>query len=504
MSSKAGTPCTDCTAASATSAQPNTRPHSQPDHHTNGVRQSGTSSGTGTPASLDSGQLGIGELLDRRWQFTLDGAPLTENELATLADAAMPCVRLRNRWILLDDVLRERLKTRRLPPQGRLQALLDVLYGHITLDGRTIACRPADGLALLIENLHNPTPVPLPAGIPDLYPYQATAVQRLHRLTELGFGALLADEMGTGKTVTALAFHLLRSQSKHAPTLVICPTTVIDHWCDEAAQHIPDTPVIRYQGPHRSLTALRPHSIVITSYEVLRRDHRQLTEISWGLVVADEAQRVKNSRIHLSRLIRSLTGARLALTGTPMENSPTDLWAILDWCNPELFGSRTQFNAPYTRPLAHTTPEATQDTEDRLKALLKPFMIRRLKEDPALNLRLPAKHIKHHPVPLSPEQIGLYEALTRDTLEQVRACANSPRRGQLVLNLINSLKKICISPAHYLDEDTESVAADPAEAARRAPKFATLYNLLHTTRERGGPPSSSPPMYTPVNSSTAT
>lgn len=443
--------------------------------------------GIGTPAPLETGQLGIGELLDRRWQFSLDGTPLTETELETLAESALPCVRLRNKWILLDNALRTQIRTRHLPKASRQQAILDVLYGSVTIEGRTYACCPADGLALLIEELQNSAPTAPEQGNQGsltLYPYQADAVHWLTRLTALGFGGLLADDMGTGKTITALAFHCKHTLHNPAPTLVICPQSLVEHWCREIAKHAPQTPVVRYQGPQRTLNTIRPKSIVVTTYHLLRRDHQELTGIEWGLVIADEAQALKNEQTQVARLIRSLAGVRLALTGTPIENRPDDLWAIMDWLNPELFNSRTQFNALYTRPLERpATDGETQDVIDRFQSLLKPFMRRRLKAD--LGLQLPKKRETKHQVCLSSEQIGLYEALSRDTLLQLSACPANARRGQLVLNLINSLKKICISPAHYLGEPVESVAADPDEAARRAPKLEQLHSLLHPIREQG-------------------
>ncbi|MEU1223059.1 DEAD/DEAH box helicase [Streptomyces microflavus] len=441
--------------------------------------------GLGTPDPVEGGQLGIGELLDRRWQFTIDGTPLTEQELDILADAALPFVRIRNRWIVIDATLRSLLRTRRLPSQPRREAILSVLHGSITVNGRTFACRPAEGLAHLIEQLTHPAPA-TPGPHPALYPYQAKALTWLDMLTGLEFGGILADDMGLGKTVTAIAFHLLHSRRKPGPTLVLCPKSVVDHWKAELARHAPDAHVVLYRGPDRCLPALTSSTVVVTTYPLLVKDHDELKDIAWGRVIADEAQYLKNPGTQAARCARSLSGARIALTGTPLENEPAELWALLDWANPGLFATRAQFNTLYTRPLAHLPQQATAPhAVDRFQNLIRPFIQRRLKTDPTLGLTLPPKTETTHLLPLSREQIGLCEALLRDSLRQIQHTPSHGGRGTAVLSLINGMRKICISPAHYLDEHPRTVLADPDEAARRAPKLAQLHHLLHQAREQG-------------------
>uniref|UniRef100_UPI000805524D DEAD/DEAH box helicase n=1 Tax=unclassified Streptomyces TaxID=2593676 RepID=UPI000805524D len=440
--------------------------------------------GLGTPAPVEGGQLGIGELLDRRWQFTIDGTPLTEQELDILADAALPFVRIRNRWIAIDATLRSLLRTRRLPSQPRREAILSVLHGSITVNGRTFACRPAEGLAHLIEQLTHPAPA-TPGPHPALYPYQAKALTWLDMLTGLEFGGILADDMGLGKTVTAIAFHLLHSRRKPGPTLVLCPKSVVDHWKAELARHAPTAHVVLYRGPDRCLPALTSSTIVVTTYPLLVKDH-DLKDIAWGRVIADEAQYLKNPGTQAARCARSLSGVRIALTGTPLENEPAELWALLDWTNPGLFATRAQFNTLYTRPLTHLPQQATTPhAVDRFQNLIRPFIQRRLKTDPTLGLTLPPKTETTHLLPLSREQIGLYEALLRDSLRQIQHTPSHGGRGTTVLSLINGMRKICISPAHYLDEHPSTVLADPDEAACRAPKLAKLHHLLTHAREQG-------------------
>ncbi|OIK08112.1 hypothetical protein BIV23_01210 [Streptomyces monashensis] len=448
--------------------------------------------GTGTPTPVSSGDFGLGEVLDRRWQVTLDGQVLTEEEMDTLTAQALPIVRLRNRWVLLDEGVRERLKRRALPPIGLREGMLDVLFGTITIDGTTYACSAVDGLAELIEELRNQDRQSSLDGLSALsdtalHSYQISALTWLDRLTTLGFGAVLADDMGIGKTVTAIAFHLSRRHLAPGPTLVVCPSGLVDNWYREISTRAPSAPVIRYTGPKRRLTGLHPDSIVLTSYHLMCKDSRELSEHTWGLFIADEAQKIKNADTTAARIARTIPAAtRLALTGTPIENQPGELWAILDWCNPELFSTRQGFLAQYARPVQESIGAAHVDeARSRVHQLLLPFIRRRLKTDPALGLKLPPKHETTHNVALSREQIGLCEALHRDTFDQLRTCPDGKKRGQMLLNLITSYRKVANSPDHYTGTDPAFVTADPHTAADRAPKLAALDTILRNIRDKG-------------------
>ena len=154
-------------------------------------------------------------------------------------------------------------------------------------------------------------------------------------------GAVLADDMGLGKTLTIIAFHLHRSAG---PTIVVCPASLLTNWEREIARFAPGVPVRRHHGAARDLNGLPAGGIVLTSYGTLLRDVDEFRGISFGLVVADEAQNIKNPRSMQSAALHHLdAGLRIAVTGTPVENGLTDLWAVLDWTNPGLFGTAKAF-----------------------------------------------------------------------------------------------------------------------------------------------------------------
>jgi SNF2 family DNA or RNA helicase len=192
---------------------------------------------------------------------------------------------------------------------------------------------------------------------------------------------------------------------------------------------------------------------VLTTYGTMRVDTtgptRELARVAWGLVVADEAQHVKNSRSSTARGLRSIPGsARVALTGTPVENDLSELWSILDWAIPGLLGSRQAFRRVWAAPIeAGVDPEVTR----RFADLIGPFLLRRRKSDPGIAPELPAKTETDHPLRLTKEQAVLYEAFVRDTMERIERADEEVRRG-LVLALLTGLKQICNHPAHFLKE----------------------------------------------------
>ncbi len=189
---------------------------------------------------------------------------------------------------------------------------------------------------------------------------------------------------------------------------------------------------------------------MLATYGLVRRDRAALAEVRWGLVVADEAQHVKNPLSRGARELRAIPAtARVALTGTPVENRLTDLWAILDWTTPGLLGPLDRFRRTVAVPVErYHDPEAT----DRLARVVRPFLLRRRKSDPGIAPELPAKIETDRVVPLTAEQATLYQAVVSEALDAISTKAGMARRG-LVLKLLTELKQICNHPAQYLGQD---------------------------------------------------
>jgi SNF2 family DNA or RNA helicase len=248
--------------------------------------------------------------------------------------------------------------------------------------------------------------------------------------------------------VTLIALHLHRRQRDLArgPTLVVCPASLMGNWEAEIRRFAPGVAVRRFHGASRSLDD-PGDGFVLTTYGTMRRDHRALATVPWDLVVADEAQHIKNATSSTARNLRTIDSpCRVALTGTPVENNLTELWAILDWATPGLLGSRNAFRKVWAAPIESG---ADPSVARRFAQLVEPFLLRRRKSDPGIAPELPAKTETDHVVGLTREQVVLYEALVRESMERIEQADEATRRG-LVLALLTGLKQICNHPAHYL------------------------------------------------------
>ncbi|ALV32547.1 DEAD/DEAH box helicase [Streptomyces sp. CdTB01] len=420
------------------------------------------------------------ELLQFRWQLALGGDPLTEAEMDTLAEAHRPVVRLRDRWVLVDPALVRRARKRELGLLDPVDALSVALTGSAEVDGETVEAVPAGALAALRDRLTaGVRPAEPPAGLhATLRDYQLRGLAWLDLMTSLGLGGCLADDMGLGKTITVIALHLRRAHRE--PTLVVCPASLLGNWQREISRFAPGVPVRRFHGPDRSLDDLTG-GFVLTTYGTMRTTAPRLAEQRWGMVVADEAQHVKNPYSATAKALRTIPSpARVALTGTPVENNLSELWALLDWTTPGLLGPLKSFRARHARAV-----ENGEDAEavERLARLVRPFLLRRKKSDPGIVPELPPKTETDHPVPLTREQAALYEAVVRESMLAIETAEGIARRG-LVLKLLGALKQICDHPALYLKEETAAVS--DGRLLARSGKLALLDELLDTLLAEDG------------------
>ncbi|MDI3405278.1 DEAD/DEAH box helicase [Streptomyces cavernicola] len=419
-------------------------------------------------------------LLEFRWQLALGGEPLTEAEMDQLAEAHRPVVRLRDQWVLVDPELVRKARKRELGLLDPVDALSAALTGTAEVDGEEVEAVPVGALAELRDRLTAglPPAEPPPGLDAELRDYQLRGLAWLDLMTSLGLGGCLADDMGLGKTVTLIALHLRRARRE--PTLVVCPASLLGNWQREIARFAPGVPVRRYHGASRSLGDL-DGGFVLTTYATMRSAAERLAEQPWGMVVADEAQHVKNPHSATAKALRTIPApARIALTGTPVENNLSELWALLDWTTPGLLGPLKAFRSRHARAVEGGEQD---EAVERLARLIRPFLLRRKKSDPGIVPELPPKTETDHPVPLSREQASLYEAVVRESMAAIEAAQGIARRG-LVLKLLGALKQICNHPAQYLKE-----AAGGSGAVRldgRSGKLDLLDELLDTILAEDG------------------
>jgi len=406
--------------------------------------------------------VGLDELVDFEWEAALGEVRLTRADLRALAQAAearRELVRVRGRWVQVSAhdvqaVLARVGRTGRATAGDLLRAGLGI--GTLDVDGDV----PVHGVQatgwlgmVLDEALHaRVRPVSRPDGFAgELRPYQARGVGWLTFLGRLGLGACLADDMGLGKTAQLVAG--LLADPTPEPTLVVCPVSVLGSWERELARFAPDLRVLVHHGSARGSEHLAEQAaevdVVLTTYSLVHRDVDHLAEITWGRLVLDEAQQVKNPGTAAARAVRRVQARRrVALTGTPVENRLSELWSIMDVLSPGLLGTARQFKERFAVPIER---DADEQATRRLQRITGPFVLRRLKTDPTVAADLPAKVERTDTCVLTREQAVLYQAVVDELLEAAENTEGIDRRGAVLAGL-TQLKQVCNHPALLLGD----------------------------------------------------
>ena len=434
-------------------------------------------------------KVGAQQLSKVRWSVLFGDAELDAADIARLAAQARPLVRVRGRWVELERAdleaasraLADRVGTTELSGAAILRHAVGLegtaLSGPVVVDGGGWAVDLVKGATET-----PPTPLQAPEGFAgELRSYQAEARGWLRFLDGAGLGGCLAMDMGLGKTPTVLA-HLLDTRGE-GPVLVVAPPAVLGNWAAEAARFTPELKVRVHHGTARAAAGdladlAAGADAVLTTYATAVRDVEALAGVEWHRVIVDEAQTIKNPASETAQQLRRLPARnRLALTGTPIENGLGDLWAILDFTNPGLVGPRPVF----VEQLSKSSGGGAKPGEAALRALNGLLVFRRSKAEPEIAAELPDKIDELDHCGMTPEQIGLYQAVL-DRL--IPAGADVPagddpaaRKGQ-VLAAITALKQICDHPAAYLQDDRE-----PLEG--RSGKLGRLNELIDAIFEAG-------------------
>ncbi len=446
-----------------------------------GSRRSGASGGI-AGISVDS-------ILNFKWELAVGDEPLSQQEFDMLADLKVPLVQIRGQWVELRheqvDQLLKTLRQREVDnPELTLAEAIRWALAPDGLAGIPVTEVVTDGwvqeLMTDLTDRRKLSPVPIPNDFTgELRPYQITGLSWLAFLHRYGLGACLADDMGLGKTIQTIALLLhTRNGRPHKPALLICPMSVVSNWQHEVTRFAPSLRVMVHHGGRRAkedfATLAQQHDLVITSFALLPRDEKHLSQVQWADVIVDEAQNIKNPDTKQARAARKLSAEhRLALTGTPVENRLSELWSILQFLNPGYLGTKSEFQERFARPIERAQdPGAT----NRLKALVGPFILRRLKTDPSVIADLPAKNEMKVFCSLTKEQATLYEAVVRDSLRQIEDSEGIARRG-IVLATLMKLKQVCNHPVQFLK--------DGSTIAGRSGKLARLTEMMEEARLSG-------------------
>ena len=449
------------------------------------------SAGTPIEGVVDgAGGFGRAQLVDFQWQVAIGDEVLTEAELRALADAKSPLVRVRGQWIAADpEQLRRSLEFLQRRGSGRMTAgqVLDLAARHdIGLDPPA----PVDEVTAAgwLGALVSGTAVDVISEVEPaedfravLRPYQRRGFAYLSFMSRLGLGACLADDMGLGKTIQLLALQTRERADDPAigATLLICPMSVVGNWQHEISTFAPALRVYVHHGPDRlrgnDFDVARGESeLVITTYAIAARDTELLSGTTWRRVVLDEAQTVKNSASRQAVAVRRIPADhRIALTGTPVENRLAELWAVMDFLNPGLLGTVSTFRTRYAIPVERYGQSEAAQT---LRAITRPYLLRRVKTDPTVIDDLPDKIEMKQYCPLTVEQVSLYQAVVDEMMIKIEQSDGIARRGN-VLAAMAKLKQICNHPAQFLHDRTP--------LGRRSGKVIRLLEILEQIHQAG-------------------
>ncbi len=414
-------------------------------------------------------RLGLQSLLNFKWELSVGGQILTQAEFDDLITQGTPLVEINGQWIELrpQDVraAKEFFEKRKGQTKLSVEEALRISTGDNQLiDKLPVVKFDASGkldelITTMTTGNQSLTPMAEPDGFEgQLRPYQAKGVSWLSFLEQWGLGACLADDMGLGKTIQLIAFllYLKQEAALGGPVLLVCPTSVLSNWQREVKKFGPTLKSLIYHGDQRPkgaalVKATEKLDLIITSYTLVQRDLKDLKKVEWRGMVLDEAQNIKNPSAKQSIAVREVESEfRIALTGTPVENRLSELWAIMDFLNPGYLGPLNFFKRRFATPI-----EKYGDTDSlkTLRSLVQPFILRRLKTDRTIIQDLPDKQEMTVFCGLTAEQADLYQKTVDSTLGEIDEATGVQRRG-MILALLVKLKQICNHPAQFLKQDT--------------------------------------------------
>ncbi len=410
------------------------------------------------------GVLHFNSIINYEWQVALGDTPLSKEELETIAELKSPLVRIRGKWVELKrDNIEKALNFFKTKKSGKMelskvlrittgfedveQDLLITGYHASGALSKQLQCLTGNSK---IEEISQPNDF-----IGKLRSYQKKGFSWLYFLRQYGLGACLADDMGLGKTIQLIALLLKeKDDGISSPSLLICPTSIIGNWKREMNRFAPTLKVLIHHGSNRQnkddfCSNVNNYDLIISSYGLTHREEAIFNNIEWNCLILDEAQNIKNYYTKQSQAVRKIKASyRVVLTGTPVENRLSELWSIMEFLNPGYLGSIKTFQKQFSLPIERYNNIETKNT---LKNIVKPFILRRLKNDPTIISDLPEKIESNIYCNLTKEQATLYQATVNDLLRKIDIESGIKRKG-LVLSALTRLKQVCNHPAQFLGD----------------------------------------------------
>ncbi|RTQ89821.1 DEAD/DEAH box helicase [Lysinibacillus telephonicus] len=448
---------------------------------------------------------GLDDILSFKWQLSINGEEISPEEFRKIVDENREFIQIGNEWFRMDANWMNEIRELMDQAEKENWTVRELLFRELPeelsapveeeeddeRDDPLFAFEMQRSLKDYVDQLqhkkglpHISTPKSLQA---ELRPYQQEGFEWLAFMREQHFGAVLADDMGLGKTVQLISYllHTYDSLGEHHPTLIICPTSVLGNWQKELSRFAPNLKVHTHYSSSRlkdeaftNLIEREQPKVVLSTYGTISQDIEFLQYIDWATVALDEAQNIKNMQTLQSRAIRKLQGKHhIALTGTPIENRLSELWAIFDFIHKGYLGSFGKFQEQFIVPIERDESERHKQI---LRSKIRPFLLRRTKNDPDLMLNLPDKQEKKEFCALTNEQAALYEGYIEDTMAQLETMTAFEKKGR-VLQMLSKLKQLCNHPALYLKQPFD----DAKTMLNRSVKLKRIVELAAEIVENG-------------------
>ncbi len=398
--------------------------------------------------NTSSSKMSLEDILEFSYEIAIGNEKISLEEFNKLVETSNGLIKYKNKYVLIDK--EESKKIFEQIAKANFKSLSRMELIHASMSGQLAQYDfdYDDAFARVIQDFTKPIEVTPPETLKgDLRPYQQTGLKWLWTNVSKGFGVCMADDMGLGKTIQIISLILKMKEEGNLkkPVLVICPTTLMGNWMKELQMFAPSLDAVIYHGAERKLEV--NHDVILTTYAIMRIDVEELKKHTWGMVIVDEAQNIKNPDTAQTLAIKTLKAdVKVAMTGTPVENRLTELWSIFDFINQGYLGSLREFQKSYAIPIERFKENSRAA---KLKMSVSPFVLRRLKTDKHVISDLPEKMVLNEYCYLSKPQAVLYEKTLNEMMSKISEFSGVNRRGN-IFKLITALKQICNHPYQFL------------------------------------------------------
>ena len=427
--------------------------------------------------TVSSNSISLDDILEFSYEVSLGDEKISLEEFNKLVDNSNGLIQYKGKYILIDKEEGQKLVEQIKNANHKKMTRLELIHASMSGQLQNYEFNYDEAYANVIKDFAKPVEVTQPKELNgDLRAYQKTGLKWLWTNVAKGFGCCMADDMGLGKTIQVIALILkLKEENKlKNPVLVVCPTTLMGNWMKELQMFASSLTVSTYHGLDRKLNL--KCDVILTTYAIMRIDVEEMKKNTWGMVVVDEAQNIKNPDTAQTVAIKTMkSDIKIAMTGTPVENRLTELWSIFDFINKGYLGSLKDFQKSYAVPIEKFKEHSRAS---KLKLSVSPFVLRRLKTDKSVISDLPEKMVINDYCYLAKAQAVLYEKTLNEMMDKISSFTGVNRRGN-IFKLITALKQICNHPYQFLKNGDIS-----KELSGKTEKCVDLVNNIIENNEK--------------------